>query len=311
MSTKADLLKQAIINRIRSGAHPVGARLPSLRSAAGEFGVHLNTVAKAYGELADLGIVRTVHGRGTFVLGVPTTGDHQEAVDEIFAALRDLATQSRHLGLTRRDWSRLAADAEAAGYEGEETSTWFIECSPKDTDELAASLSTLLELSVRPMLVDDLPHHLVASARSDNLFITTPFHVEEVEDAVAGQAPVVTVNVVPTSGTLVQLARIDPSSEIAVVASNAQTLERLVAMVHLYTRRDPVVAMLVGAAEAPELAGKADVLIDSQSIHAQVLAWRPRGAVLTVRYQIEPTSLAYLREVLRRKAIEGIEVTGD
>lgn len=311
MSTKAELLKQAIADRIRAGVYPIGTRLPSLRSAASEFGVHLNTVAKVYGELADLGVVRMDHGRGTFVLGVPDAGDRQGAVDELFEALCDLATQSRNLGLSRRDWARLAADAEAAGYEGEETAIWFIECSPKDTDELALSLSTLLELPVRPMLVDDLPHHLVASPADDDLFITTPFHVEEVEEAVSGQAPVATVNVIPTSATLVQLARIDPAARIAVVASNAQTLERLVAMVHLYTRRDPVAALLVAAAEAPELAEKADVVIDSQSIHAQVLAWQPRGEVLTVRYQIEPTSLAYLREVLRRRTSEGTEVTGD
>lgn len=310
MPTKAELLKQAVVDRIRSGTYPVGTRLPSLRKAATEFGVHLNTVAKAYGELAALGIVRMVHGRGTFVLGVPSTGDRQKAVNQLFAALRDLATQSRHLGLTRRDWTRLVLDAEAAGYEGGEPAAWFVECSPKDTDELAASLSTLLELPVRPMLVDDLPHHLVASQEDDALFITTPFHVEEVEDAVAGQARVVTVNVVPTSGTLVQLARIDPLSRIAVVASNAQTLERLTAMVRLYTRRTPSVAVLIDAAEAPELVRIADVLIDSQSIHAQVLSWKPKGAVITVRYQIEPTSLAYLREVLK-KATEGTAAVGD
>jgi len=301
LSGKTERLKYVILERIRDGKYPVGSRLPGVRSAANEFDVHPNTVSRVYGELAEEGIVRSVHGSGTFVIAPPNSLVGSDAVDQVASALRELAAQARHLGLSRKEFSRLATDAEAAGFEDLGPSMWFVECSYKDAEELAGSLSTMLERSIRPLLTDELPHHMVANSDGDNFFITTPFHVEEVEAEVRPRHPVVNVNVVPTSDTLVRFASIDPSAKVSVVASNKQTLERFVRMIRTYTRIEPMAAVLINSAEAPSVVQDAEVLIDSQSIHDQVMGWVPRGLVLTVRYQIEPTSVAYLREVLRRR----------
>jgi DNA-binding transcriptional regulator YhcF (GntR family) len=53
--------------QIRSGALRPGDRLPSVRDAAVTAGVNVNTVRAAYGRLEREGIVRSEHGRGTFV----------------------------------------------------------------------------------------------------------------------------------------------------------------------------------------------------------------------------------------------------
>jgi DNA-binding transcriptional regulator YhcF (GntR family) len=309
MQKKAELLKQAIIDRIRSGAYPVGSRLPSLRSAATEFGVHPNTAAKVYGQLADYGIVRMVHGAGTFVLSMPPVEFEGVAIDKLFNGLQEQALQARRLGLSRLEWARLVADAEAAAYAEEDTlSMWFVECSPPDTSELASSLTALLERPVRPMIVDNVHHHIVSRPAGNDLFITTPFHAEEVESAVADKGPVVNVNVVPTSNTLIRFARISERARVSVIASNQATLERFVRMLRAYVRRDPSEAVLVDSVEAERVARHAEVLVDSQSIHDRVLDWKPRGDVITVKYQIEPTSLAFLREVLKTRSIERLTV---
>ncbi|BDG09136.1 MocR-like pyridoxine biosynthesis transcription factor PdxR [Anaeromyxobacter paludicola] len=60
-------IARAIAARIRSGALPGGAPLPSSRALAATLRVHRNTVLAAYAELAAEGWLRTRAARGTFV----------------------------------------------------------------------------------------------------------------------------------------------------------------------------------------------------------------------------------------------------
>lgn len=302
MSTsKTAFLRQAIVERIRHGRYPVGGRLPGLRALAEEFDVHPNTAARVVANLARDGVVRSDHGRGTYVLSVPGAEAETSAIEGVVAGMRELATQARRLGVTRREWAALAAEAESRAFEDDGPSMWFVECSLRDAEELSQSLSTLLERPVRPLLVDALPHHLL-DRRGGEVYVTTPFHVEEVEAEIEDAARVVCVNVVPTSETLVRFAHVPSSTRVAVVASNRQTLARFVRMLTTYTRIRPVVALLADDPDAPAAVADADVVIDSHSIHDTVVGWRPGAEVLTIRYQIEPTSLAFLREVLRQRS---------
>jgi GntR family transcriptional regulator len=54
--------------RIADGTYPAGRRLPPLIALEEEFGLSSMTVRRAVAVLADEGLVRTVPGRGTFVM---------------------------------------------------------------------------------------------------------------------------------------------------------------------------------------------------------------------------------------------------
>ena len=56
-----------ILRRVAAGELRPGDRLPPIRQAAGEWGVNLNTVARAYAMLAERGILETRAGGGTVV----------------------------------------------------------------------------------------------------------------------------------------------------------------------------------------------------------------------------------------------------
>ena len=56
-----------LVDRIRTGALPVGHRLPPTRVLAAELGAHRNTVVRAYEALEGAGFVRGTVGRGTYV----------------------------------------------------------------------------------------------------------------------------------------------------------------------------------------------------------------------------------------------------
>jgi DNA-binding transcriptional regulator YhcF (GntR family) len=60
-------LVQRLRAQVDSGALRPGDRLPSVRDAAVAAGVNVNTVRAAYGRLEREGLVRSEHGRGTFV----------------------------------------------------------------------------------------------------------------------------------------------------------------------------------------------------------------------------------------------------
>ena len=289
-------LRQLLIGRIRSGMYPVGHRLDGVRIAANEFGVHSNTVSRVYRELTDMGILRTVHGSGTYVVTIPGPEHDTEALETIRSAVHKLAEQARRIGISHDDWLNLASAPEVFNLPtGDGPAVWMVECSRRDVDELALGLSRVLDREISPVLVDELDKHPDAG---HDTFITTPFHFDEVNDIVGDTSRVLTVNVVPTSATLVQFAQLPAGVPIDVIASNAPTLGRMVRMIETYARRKPRHACLVDSPEAASVVAASEVVVDGQSVHERVLGWGPGGQVVTVRYQIEPNSVEYVRAAL-------------
>lgn len=60
---------------LREGGLGAGDRLPSVRELAEAAGVNVNTVRAVYARLESEGLVRSEHGRGTFVSGRPAGDD--------------------------------------------------------------------------------------------------------------------------------------------------------------------------------------------------------------------------------------------
>lgn len=105
-------LRARISEQARSGALPVGHRLPTVRGLAEELGLAANTVAKAYRALEADGVIETRGRNGTFVAAA---GD--AAARELAAAAGAFADRAKRLGLSR-DAARDAAEAALrAAYE--------------------------------------------------------------------------------------------------------------------------------------------------------------------------------------------------
>lgn len=88
-----DQLRMAVIGAVRDGRLAPGVRLPTVREMAGQIGLAVNTVARAYRELETAGIVETRGRQGTFVA-------RQDPTDAAMAeAARVYADAARALGL--------------------------------------------------------------------------------------------------------------------------------------------------------------------------------------------------------------------
>lgn len=92
-----DQLRTQVIDGVRDGALPPGTRLPTVRDLAGQLGVAVNTVARAYRELESAAVVETRGRFGTFVARYDPTDA------AMAAAAREYVRVARGLGLAKDD----------------------------------------------------------------------------------------------------------------------------------------------------------------------------------------------------------------
>ncbi|ARI55334.1 MULTISPECIES: GntR family transcriptional regulator [Streptomyces] len=95
----------------RSGALPVGHRLPTVRGFAEELGLAANTVAKAYRALEADGVIETRGRNGSFIAAAGGAAEQKAA-----AAAQGYAEAAQRLGLSRERALALAQDAVRAAY---------------------------------------------------------------------------------------------------------------------------------------------------------------------------------------------------
>lgn len=101
---------------VASGDLKPGAPLPSVRTLAGDLGVNLNTVARAYRRLEEDGFVEILDRSGA---RVAPPGAAATTRDTLTERLRDVLALLRQAGMSPRDIRRIAATEIAALDDGE------------------------------------------------------------------------------------------------------------------------------------------------------------------------------------------------
>jgi len=95
-----DQLRTQIIDGIRDGKLPPGARLPTVRELAAQMSLAVNTVARAYRELESAGILETRGRFGTFVARV------DPADTAMATAAHTFVSAARALGIDKTEAMR-------------------------------------------------------------------------------------------------------------------------------------------------------------------------------------------------------------
>ena len=86
---------------IARGEVAVGQQLPSVRQLAGDLALNLNTVARAYRQLEEDGLLRIRQGRGARVVSDQIHGDTAGAAAALERSLAQAFTEARLAGLDR------------------------------------------------------------------------------------------------------------------------------------------------------------------------------------------------------------------
>lgn len=104
-------VRLAIVQEIRSGTLPPGARLPTVRRLATDLGLAPNTVARAYRELEHDEVIETRGRHGTFVAAAADQTQRQA-----YAATTEYVERLRRLGVDMdQAMALLAATYRASG----------------------------------------------------------------------------------------------------------------------------------------------------------------------------------------------------
>jgi GntR family transcriptional regulator len=93
-----------------SGALRAGEPLPSIRPLAEELRVNRNTVAKAYTELENQGVIETVAGKGCFVRANNSPFKKEVRLKLLTEAIDEVVVQAHHLQVGEAEFVRLAED---------------------------------------------------------------------------------------------------------------------------------------------------------------------------------------------------------
>lgn len=89
-----------IMQLAASGRLPVGSELPTIRELAEQLLINPNTVARAYRELEQAGLVISRRGTGTRVTDRGSPLAHRERAKILEDRVQTLLTEAAHLGFT-------------------------------------------------------------------------------------------------------------------------------------------------------------------------------------------------------------------
>lgn len=106
-----DQIKEQIKGLIHAGQLKTGNQLPTIRELSVQLSVNFNTVALAYRDLANEGVIITERGKGTFVASTPGEQEMQVIrIEKLNNLVNALLRESDRLGYPREEVVKVLAD---------------------------------------------------------------------------------------------------------------------------------------------------------------------------------------------------------
>jgi GntR family transcriptional regulator len=197
---------------IETGALSDGERLPSTRLLADNLHINRNTVAHAYAELRDQGLVESRRRSGMVVVGSEQARSSSAARDRAREVLEEAARECIALGLEPAEIQSLVMNF-AVRAEGDLLKVSFVECNEDRSKYFASELGEHLGMSVRPLVLGEFDPE---SERPD-LVLTTFYHLAEVRALMRRpKTEVVAIVVAPHVQTLVQIAQVPKNRTVGI-----------------------------------------------------------------------------------------------
>lgn len=189
---------------IETGGLGDGDRLPSTRLLADNLHINRNTVAHAYTELRDHGLVESRRRSGMVVIGSERARSSSAARDRAREVLEAAARECIGLGLQPAEIQSLVMNY-AVRTAGDLLKVSFVECNADRSTYFASELEKHLEITIKPLVLGEFE----PETEHPDLVLTTFFHLAEVRALLRRPTTeVVAIVVAPHLQTLVQIAQV-------------------------------------------------------------------------------------------------------
>ena len=222
-----DDVYMVILDRLGTGAFPLGSRLPSCRRLAEDLGSNPSTVSRALQRLAADGLIRTEERRGSYVTA--TQARASDATTQFSDSLEELLSRALAAGLDR---SKIRSKfAEALDAASSATTVAFVECNTFDLGRMSQLVENATGVSMHQTLIDELP----ADWRDRYDAVAVPlFHLADVAAVSRTLDRVVELNFLPSPSALRRIAMLDPDRHVIVVLPTQRGVERVTSLVRQY-----------------------------------------------------------------------------
>lgn len=197
---------------IETGVLSDGERLPSSRLLADNLHVNRNTVAHAYAELRDQGLVESRRRSGMVVIGSERARSSSVARDRAREVLEEATRECLALGLDPTEIQSLVMNFVVQA-EGDRLKVSFVECNAERATYFARELEEHLGLTVTSRVLGDFE----PEDEHADLVLTTFFHLAEVRALMRRPGTdVVAIVVAPHVQTLVEIAKVPKNRTVGI-----------------------------------------------------------------------------------------------
>ena len=197
---------------IESGDLAPGQALPSARLLGDNLHINRNTVARAYAELGELGLVEGRGRSGTIVIGPTLELEGALAREKAREIMQVAARQCVELGLSAAEIQSLAMSLAFRAAD-DVLKIAFVECNTDRAKYFAREIEGHVGLRVKPLVLGEFN---AADERAD-LVLTTFFHLTEVRSLMrSDRTEVIAIVVAPHIQTLVQIAAVSRRRKVGI-----------------------------------------------------------------------------------------------
>ena len=303
-SLSAKDIQEALEERILQGLYAPGVPLPTVRQLADEMGSSPSTVGRALQALQHKGWVQIADRRGAVV--APQLPSNGASDQDIKGALRKLAVRWRLSGQGRETFDALAQRVGDEVFQPE-PKVVFVECNRQDLAHMTEQIQWLTSLKLTPLLIDEL-----AGQSLDSTIVLTPFfHLAEVREVAPPGVEIVPLNFVPDEDVLLEFADLSPDATVGVIGAHERSRRRLEGIVQQFSLARIEATTIANRKRAEQLVASCDVIVTTHAaqVPEDLLARAKR--VITIRFSLEPRSLAASRVAQWREGRSSALTAGD
>lgn len=213
-------IKYLLRYQVLSGELSPGEKILSVRELASMLDVNRHTIAKAYKELEDEGLIITKQSMGTFVSN-DITLPKEQITAKFFEIVHNAIKESREFGFNIEEFISVAQTINMKEKSNQEKlKALFIECNVNAMEQYVEDLKKQLKIDVEGCLIEDIEKGKLSSAAVGefDLIITTMGHYPQVRKLLKKHDNIYAVNIGPYLKVISDLMSYPPETQISIIA---------------------------------------------------------------------------------------------